>query len=109
MFTDWRESAEGREVFHILMKSYDVDAAKRILRKKPRQDQEIEARLLNHPLITGDPERAGDMTVPVIIATLPSDSHLPIDGWSRIKKACAEGTTVRYVILTKAETKKITL
>lgn len=104
MFTDWRPT--GGEVFRILGTSYDVDEAKRILAAKPREAGTIQGSALNHPLIMGGKGEI-DMTVPVILATMRGGSHLPIDGWTRIKEAVCTDSSVLYVILTRKETLKI--
>lgn len=120
---DWRMSEAG-EHFDSIAGVFDIDAAKRILIKKPRAIEQLtiaQVRDLVHPR-TGihafrvpidweriDTDATIDLSVPVIIADL-GPTCFPIDGWHRIAKAVDQGLeSIPCVVLTTRETKAVKL
>ncbi len=118
MFTDWNDTAE---TFHFLAHGWDVQAAKRLLLKKPREVEEMDIEGLRPFLpkngfggVLVDRARVEsgegiDLDVPIILGEVKS-SHLPLDGWHRIARALHLGLkTVPCVVLTLRETSSVHL
>ena len=129
MFTDWKP--QDNEVFRFLHTTYDVDKAKVLLAKNPRESSELVVATCKQ-FIGGVPPRGEnpkalpllsvhiewekvwrmvdnppEEEVPVILSHY-GEYILPIDGWHRIAKAMAMGMqTVPAVILELNETRKI--
>jgi hypothetical protein len=122
---EWHES---EEVFSFLRYTFDVQHAKSLLRKKPREISSMNLegvlKLVGEPP-TGDSKLIHfgvigidwnvalsdkvDLTIPVLLVPF-QDSYLPIDGWHRIAKAKVQKIeALPCVALTKAEAKKIKL
>lgn len=114
MFTDWNDTAE---FFDCLGHVWDVRAAKRLLREKPREVEVVYLRdvapfLTEGPgiIVDRDLVESGegiDLDVPIIVGEL-NTSCLPIDGWHRIARALKLGLdTLPCVCLTKEETEDV--
>jgi hypothetical protein len=112
----WRAHPKLHEVFYFISgQGFDVDKAKAILRKRPRDlgqltvegaayylGRHIKARVTTRTIDNFD------LAVPLIIATLPKGELLVIDGWHRIAKADQlKVETLPCVILDATETKTI--
>jgi len=104
---------EQDERFDFFNMSFDVKLAKQAIHKRPRDVQPfaIDSSVPMCERIGVSPTASlegVDLAVPVIIATLPKGSLLPIDGWHRIAKAGRDGLTdLPCVVLTKQETARI--
>jgi len=109
--TEWHDS---EETFTFMAHSFDVGAAKRILREKGESALVLPLPVQSAATFLGfigiDPVEDWstiNLDVPVILVTVKG-SHLPIDGWHRITKALNEGReTIPCVILDEKETKKV--
>jgi hypothetical protein len=120
------------ETFTFMWSEWDVDAAKAIIRAKPRKIERTTVDRLEpflskrtpHEHDSGFTIRAGILTdadrvandatinldVPLIVVITPEGNALPIDGWHRVAKAVALGVeTLPLVYLTKAESKRVRL
>lgn len=113
------------EVFTFLGASWDVSAAKTILRAKPRPVERVAVSDLEPFLsrrtkrgdgslsiragIVVDAERVEsddeiDLAIPLIAAHTSGDNAIPIDGWHRVARAVARGVAdLPIVYLTKSE------
>ncbi len=109
-FTQWRDRYQDRsEWFTLGENEWCIDRAKAILRLNPRKHHSIRVRdwkgfadamLTLKPLGTKI-----DLNVPVICIPL-GNGYFPIDGWTRIRKALAEGVPfLKCVRLSMAEAK----
>ena len=120
----WNDTEES---FCFLHKSWDVQAAKAIIRDKPREvgmvlvsDLEPFLAKSTHTPSGGTRIRAGitldldladpsiDLSMPLIGAITKQGNALPIDGWHRVARAVRDGVdTLPIVFLTKAESRGI--
>ena len=93
-FTDWRpNTADSSERFRFGRTVWWVDAAKRILVAAPRASQLLTVadwRGMAGLLDSKSHPTSVDLSVPVICAQF-GQGHLPIDGWSRIRRAIEAG------------------
>jgi hypothetical protein len=111
----WTENPRTRECHEFAGNRWDVDRAKRILGKSPREVHESSilpwVEYLMDGLIHVEGETASSrfkLDVPIIVGILPSGRKMLLDGWHRVKKAHREGKpTLPTVYLTSAETLKI--
>ncbi len=115
------------ETFYFLTSSFDVKAAKDIIRNRPREVHTMDisgvAGMVGFPPKEDGTQRIAvmgvavnwkkalseevDLTIPVILCEAHGD-HLPIDGWHRIAKAKALGIpSVLCVVLDKVESAKV--
>jgi len=120
--------SDEHEIFQFVTKCFDVRAAKRIIREKPRKIETAVISglrdLVNRPKkgsitmgiaidwerIDRDPEGEIRCTVPIILITEKDGGTMPIDGWHRIAKALDSGlTSLPAVCLNKTESKKCML
>jgi hypothetical protein len=106
------------EHFEILAGRWDVTAAKELVKgRTPNTDLNVKQTASWLSLVHVDEERVMtdeiDITVPVILITIPCDNkeaHLPIDGWHRIAKAAKLGVqTIPGHVLTLEESDKVRL
>lgn len=103
------------EVFRFFMREWDVEHAKEIIRENPRPLQRYNPEYAKSfmGMIATYPEimEFADLSHPIIVATLDDGgeiSHLPIDGWHRLKKAQKMGVkSLPAYVLTLEETKEI--
>lgn len=121
------EWSEQTETFCFLNKAWDVQAAKALIRGKPRKvvslEVEATANLLSKRITREDGSRVitlgihvdwekvdteeVDLSVPVILAPF-QDSYIVIDGWHRVAKAHLKGiATLPAVVLTKKEGREV--
>jgi hypothetical protein len=117
------------ETFTFIRHCFDIQKAKELIRKKPREVNEMNisgvADLVGNPPTKDGPRTIHvggigidwekvltekvDTTMPIILAPF-QDSYLPIDGWHRIAKAKLAGQeNVPCVVLTKSELKAVKL
>ena len=120
---EWNNEAE---VFNFVGHSFDVQAAKELIRQKPRKVGMMNISglvgLVGDPPVDGgsyrmtfgitvnwDKAQSDDVDLDFPCILVPwRDSALPIDGWHRVAKAKIKGQSeVPYVILTKKELKQI--
>ena len=109
------------EVFRLVGEVWDVDAAKRIVRDRPRPIRQLNIAkfrdLIGAPgqvyvfgiRIVWDKALSGNVNLedPIIVA-YGRRERFPIDGWHRIARALWDGIkTLPYVGLTKEESKRV--
>jgi len=97
-----------------MARSWDVRKAKRILFQNPREQVKFNPKHAEQVLgmiWTGGNMEQVNIKDPVILITsivLDKESHFPIDGWHRIKKAIEQGVEqLPAYILTLEESKEV--
>lgn len=104
------------QIFVLMGKAWDIDAAMELLEKKPREPKMVDISTAM-ALIRTDPEHVKainlETAAPIIIGTIVADKEkywLPLDGWHRIRKAQSLGVDkLPAYILTKKEIDQIQL
>lgn len=111
--SDW-EWIEKEEVFDANGFGFDVDKAKRIIRRAPRpiitiQVTDYSGLFEAIPVKLDHPRGVTyDLAFPLLFVTLRNGGRLLIDGWHRLDQAAKKGLeTLPAVILTREETKKV--
>jgi hypothetical protein len=102
------------QVFTLLAKSWDIDAAFKLLEKAPRDPVPVDI-TKSMSFIRTDPDYVAALDLktapPIIVGTIVADGAeywLPLDGWHRIRRAKDLGIDkLPAYILSKKETDKI--
>ena len=86
----------GREVFRLLVWTWDISEAHRLAASYPVHQVDIGGLVGFAPLIRVNPAHldAVDLAVPILIVPVPELGNLVIDGWHRIHRALRDGVTV---------------
>lgn len=105
---------DRRQEFVFGIWRYDIDLAQDLIAASPRATRLIDvpqlASMFSLGIIRVDEAyaRSADLAVPLIVAPLPDEGHLVIDGWHRIWRALQEGVaTLPAYLLTAEETKAV--
>lgn len=103
---EWHDT---KEVYDILAARFDVNAARRLIERRPREVIDIDVSKAPADLhrITDERKAKADLSFPLILITTPEGLWV-IDGWHRIAKAQAEGIRLLPgVVLTMKESQRV--